>query len=105
MYVVLWFYEKDLPVDEISCVLFSVRHATERNKKCEMRDFSQIVYRLCDILEKDNMIQHDFIFISVYVNSGMWVDAGSRGVSTIDVQKKDCFRETVGWLRATSIGR
>ena len=51
MNVVLWFYGKDILVDKTSCVFFSVRHASEKNIKCEMRDFSQIVFRLCDTPE------------------------------------------------------
>ena len=29
--VVLWSYEQDIPVDKVSCVFFSVRHATEKS--------------------------------------------------------------------------
>ena len=32
----LWFYEQDKPVDDISCVFFSVRHATGKIMKREV---------------------------------------------------------------------
>ena len=43
------------------------------------------------LLRQDNMMEHDRKFIFVYVKSGKWVDAGSRGVGTIDVQNKRLF--------------
>ena len=50
--------------------------------------FQNLVLGSMIFLRQDNMIEHDRIFNFVYVNSGMWVDVGSRGASTIDVQNK-----------------
>ena len=50
-------------------------------------------------LRQCNMIEQDRIFVFVWanslfkLNSGMWVGAGSSGVSTIDVQGKKLFRK------------
>ena len=56
MNVVLWLSEQEKPVDEVSYVFFSVRHATERSIQCELHDFSKIIFWLCDILEEK---EHD----------------------------------------------
>ena len=48
-------------------------------------------------LRQSNMIEQALIFVFVYVNflfkmnSAMWVDAGSRGVSTIGVKNQKLF--------------
>ena len=69
--VVLLFYEQDIPVDEVSCVCFSVRHATENHAfhSFELYDFSKLSFEPDDILETAYMIEHDRIFILVHVIS------------------------------------
>ena len=49
-------------------------------------------------LRQDIVIEHDHIFVCVFLislfklNTGKWFDAGIRGVSTIDVQNKNLFK-------------
>ena len=48
-------------------------------------------------LRQESVIEHDRIFVFVYagslfkLSSGIWVDAGSRGVSTKGVKNKNLF--------------
>ena len=74
MKVVLWFYEQDVPADEVSCVFFSVKHGTEKN---EMHDFSNIAFLGSVIfLRQGNIVEHDHIFVFVYANSLFRLSSG-----------------------------
>ena len=105
MSVVLRFYEKDIPVDEFSCVS-SMIGMQLKGVKCMI--FQNLVLGSMIFLRQRNMMEQDRIFVFVYVNSflswilecGLALDQGVSAQLT-----KDCLWKAVAQLQGKTIGR